>query len=53
MGESYDERTGEYHEWTDPTLEVDITDNPITHQLLDHHGNVIRQWQARPPIGFR
>lgn len=33
--------------------EVDVTDNPVVHELLDADGNVIRQWTERPPFGFQ
>jgi len=40
--------------WEDPAApEVDITDNPIIAELLDLDGNIVKQWTARPPIGFR
>lgn len=53
MGAWYDERTGDQYEWTDQSIDVTVTDNPVVHELLDQHGNVIRQWTERPPIGFR
>lgn len=42
-----------YIEVKAPTLEVDIVDNPVVAELLDAGGNVIRQWLARRPIGYR
>jgi hypothetical protein len=35
-----------------PVLEVEVSENPVIFELLDHNGEVIRQWLARPPIGF-
>lgn len=35
-----------------PVLEVEVSENPVVAELLDAEGNVIRQWVARPPIGF-
>lgn len=36
-----------------PEAELTVTDNPIVATLLGPKGEPIRQWRARPPIGFR
>lgn len=53
MGFWHDERTDTDYTWDDQAIEVDISDNPIVHQLLDANGTVIRTWTARPPVGYR
>lgn len=33
--------------------EVEVTENPVVHELLGPDGEVIRQWRERPPFGFQ
>lgn len=53
MGFWYDERTDTEYVFDTPAIDVTVTDNPVTHELLGPDGEVIRQWTERPPIGFR
>jgi hypothetical protein len=34
-------------------VQVEVTENPITAELLGPDGKVLRQWRERPPFGFR
>ncbi len=53
MGYWLDERTGDEYTFDPPIPEVEVTDNPIVAQLLDHNGEPLRTWRERPAIGFR
>lgn len=45
---------GEWDHDTDPPdLEVIVTDNPVVAVLFGPDGRPIRQWRARPPLGFQ
>lgn len=45
---------GDEWEWDDmPAPQVDDIENPVIHELLGPDGKVIRQWTARPSVGFR
>ena len=50
-----------FDDWDEPPIvgcpgwdmQVDVTDNPVTATLLDHHGASLIELRERPPIGFR
>lgn len=40
-------------EWNETKhIDVEVTDNPVIAELLGPDGSPIRQWRARPVIGF-